>query len=108
MTIYATPFKASSKETTGPSTDSDFQSLDDVVAAMGEPLKRYKRMVIYGPGDHVIDCFNGSGSSGVASLLSGCRYTGIEREPKYVEVTRNRLENFADELPSIDEVGTTG
>lgn len=51
MTIYATPFKASTKETTGPSTDSGFQSLDDVVAAMGEPLKRYKAMVIYGPGE---------------------------------------------------------
>jgi hypothetical protein len=50
-TIYATPFKASNKETTGPSTDSGSQSLDDVVAAMGEPLKRYKRMVIYGPGE---------------------------------------------------------
>lgn len=51
MTIYATPFKASTKETTGPSTDSGFQSLDDVVTAMGEPLKRYKRMAIYGPGE---------------------------------------------------------
>lgn len=51
MTIYATPFKAGTKETTGPSTDSGFQSLDDVVTAMGEPLKRYKSMVIYGPGE---------------------------------------------------------
>lgn len=51
MTIYATPFKASTKETTGPSTDSGFQSLDDVVTAMGEPEHRYKAMVIYGPGE---------------------------------------------------------
>lgn len=51
MTIYATPFKASTKETTGPSTDAGFASLDDVVTAMGEPEHRYKRMVIYGPGE---------------------------------------------------------
>lgn len=50
-TIYATPFKASTKETTGPSTDSGFASLDDVVTAMGGPLFQYKRMVIYGPGE---------------------------------------------------------
>ena len=52
MTIYATPFKAGTKETTGPSTDSGFQSLDDVVTAMGEDyVRRGKRMVIYGPGE---------------------------------------------------------
>ena len=64
--------------------------------------------VVAEPGDHVIDCFNGSGSSGVAAILSGCRYTGIEREPKYISITKNRLENFANELPSVDDSGTTG
>lgn len=50
--IYATPFRASDKQTTGPSTDSGFESLDDVVTAMGEDyIKRGKRMVIYGPGE---------------------------------------------------------
>ncbi len=51
MTIYATPFKNSTKQCSGPSTDAGFESLDDVVAAMGEPLHRYKRMAIYGPGE---------------------------------------------------------
>ena len=50
--IYATPFKASTKETTGPSTDSGFESLDAVVKSMGsEYVSRGKRMVIYGPGE---------------------------------------------------------
>lgn len=50
--IYATPFRASDKQTTSPSTDSGFESLDDVVTAMGsEYVSRGKRMVIYGPGE---------------------------------------------------------
>lgn len=52
MTIYVTPFKASTKETTGPSTDSGFDSLEDVVAVMGEPdVSRGRNMLIYGPGE---------------------------------------------------------
>lgn len=71
MTIYATPFKASNKETTGPSTDSGFQSLDDVVAAMGpDYVARYKAMVIYGPGEDrvvfskIIFCIDDTGTTG--------------------------------------------
>lgn len=52
MTIYATPFKNSTKQCSGPSTDSGFASLDDVAAAMGEPdVRRSKRVLIYGPGE---------------------------------------------------------
>lgn len=51
MTIYATPFTDEPRECTGPSTDSGFQSLDEVVEAMGEPAKRYRAMLIYGEGN---------------------------------------------------------
>lgn len=53
--------------------------------------------VIAKPGDTVVDCFNGSGSTGVAALLSGCQYIGIEREPSYIEITKRRLNNFIEE-----------
>lgn len=50
--IYATPFNASDKQATGPSTDSGFTSIDAVVAIMGDPdIYRSKRMAIYGPGE---------------------------------------------------------
>lgn len=50
MTIYATPFLASTKKTTRPSMDSGFESLDQVVEIMGEEyISRDKRTVIYGP-----------------------------------------------------------
>lgn len=71
MTIYVTPFKNSTKRCSGPSTDSGFASLDDVVTAMGEPdVKRSKKMLIYGPGEDrvvfsgFIFCIDGDGSTG--------------------------------------------
>lgn len=52
MTIYVTPFTDEPRECTGPSTDSGFESLDAVVAAMGENyVSRSPAMVIYGDGN---------------------------------------------------------
>jgi len=48
MTIYVTPFKASTKETTGPSTDSGFENLEAVAAVMGEAGVSIDRMRQYG------------------------------------------------------------
>lgn len=49
MTIFVTPFDNSTKKCSGPSTDSGFDSLDDVAFAMGEPdVPRSKRTLIYG------------------------------------------------------------
>ena len=52
MTIYATPFRASDKQTTGPSVDSGFESINQVVETMGSDfIKRFPSLVIYGPGE---------------------------------------------------------
>lgn len=73
-----------------------------------KPVALLRRIlsVVAEPGDHVVDCFNGSGSTGVAALLSGCRYTGIEREPAFMQTTARRLDSFYDELRSIDDDGS--
>lgn len=44
------------------------------------------------PGDLVLDPFAGSGSVGVAALLEGRRYVGVEREARYMEIARGRLQ----------------
>jgi DNA modification methylase len=40
----------------------------------------------------VLDPFNGSGTTGQVALQHGRRYVGIELNPEYFELTRDRLE----------------
>ena len=42
-------------------------------------------------GDVVLDCFNGSGTTGVACKNLNRKYIGIEMNPEYIEMTRKRL-----------------
>lgn len=44
------------------------------------------------PAQVVLDPFMGSGTTGVASLLQGRHFIGIERDPKYFEVACRRIE----------------
>lgn len=44
------------------------------------------------PSSVVLDPFCGSGTTGVACLRLGRRFIGIEREPKYAAIARERLE----------------
>lgn len=44
------------------------------------------------PGDVVLDPFCGSGTTGVACIRLGRRFIGIERDAKYADVARERLE----------------
>ena len=43
------------------------------------------------PGDVVLDPFFGTGTTGAVAKLLGRRFIGIEREPRYVEMARNRI-----------------
>lgn len=47
------------------------------------------------PGDIVLDPFAGSGSTAVATSLSGRRYIGIELEDRYCNIARKRLAGVA-------------
>ena len=44
------------------------------------------------PGDLVVDPFNGSGTTGVASIRNGRKYIGIEKSESFYEVAKRRLE----------------
>lgn len=47
--------------------------------------------------DHVVlDPFMGSGTTGVAAILEGRRFIGIEREPKYFKIASTRIQSALD------------
>ena len=51
------------------------------------------------PGDIVLDCFAGSGSTAAAALGLGRRAVAIEIEPQWVAFIASRLELFAEAAP---------
>ena len=59
-----------------------------------KPLRLLERIVRASSrrGEVVLDPFCGSGTTGVAALLHGRRFIGVEQEPRYVELARKRLE----------------
>jgi site-specific DNA-methyltransferase (adenine-specific) len=57
-----------------------------------KPLELLRMLVaITPPGGLVLDPFNGSGTTGVAALLGGYRYIGIERTEDYCAISARRL-----------------
>jgi site-specific DNA-methyltransferase (adenine-specific) len=44
-------------------------------------------------GDTVLDCFMGSGSTGVACVRNGRNFIGMELQEKYFEIAKNRIED---------------
>jgi site-specific DNA-methyltransferase (adenine-specific) len=69
-------------------------------------LMRYLCRLVTQPGGLVLDPFTGSGSTGVAALLEGFRFVGIELDGKYAEIARARMSNFAGE--DYDDDSTAG
>jgi site-specific DNA-methyltransferase (adenine-specific) len=57
-------------------------------------LMRWLVQLACPPGGLVLDCFCGSGTSGVAAVLEQRRFLGIEREPEYVEIARARIAHW--------------
>jgi modification methylase len=43
------------------------------------------------PGDIILDPFCGSGTTGVAAIRLGRRFVGIERDPTYAQLARDRI-----------------
>lgn len=43
--------------------------------------------------DVVLDCFMGSGSTGVATINTNRKFIGIEKDDKYFEIARNRIKD---------------
>jgi site-specific DNA-methyltransferase (adenine-specific) len=58
-----------------------------------KPLKllSYLCRLVTPPGGTVLDPFMGSGTTGVAALMEGFAFIGIEKEPQYVTIARRRI-----------------
>jgi len=64
------------------------RSNDDHEAKFPLELPRRTIKLLTNPGDLVLDCFIGSGTTAVAALQEGRRFIGIEKESKYVALAR--------------------
>lgn len=58
------------------------------------PLELPRRIIrlLTAPGDIVLDCFVGSGTSAVAATIEGRRFIGVDKEPRHVEMARRAFE----------------
>lgn len=54
-------------------------------------LMRWLVRLVTPPGGLVLDPFVGSGTTGIAAVLDGFRFVGIERESEYVALARKRI-----------------
>jgi DNA modification methylase len=61
------------------------------------PPKLIEPMILAGskPGDTVLDPFSGSGTTGVVALRHDRSYVGLELNPEYAELSRNRIRDDA-------------
>jgi site-specific DNA-methyltransferase (adenine-specific) len=58
----------------------------------GKPTKLMRHLVRKcAPGGLILDPFAGSGTTGVGAAAEGYHFLGIEREPAYVEIARQRI-----------------
>ncbi len=63
-----------------------------------KPLALLARIIMAStkPGEWVLDPFCGSSTTGIAANLLGRRYLGIDQEKQYIEMGKNRREEFED------------
>lgn len=66
------------------------------------PLELPRRVIrlLSAPGDLILDCFVGSGTTAVAAIHEKRRFLGFDIMPKYVELACRRCQvPFPDVLP---------
>ena len=68
-------------------------------------LMRYLCRLVTPPGGVVLDCFMGSGSTGVAAVKEGFRFVGIEKDPAYFEIAKARIMHALARHPLLEAVG---
>lgn len=57
------------------------------------------------PGGVVLDCFLGSGSTGVAAVLEGFGFIGLDLEREYLGIARARIAHAAGPAGPVERPG---
>lgn len=83
-TWYATPLNQSDKKKYGHPTVKPLSILENLVVNSSHK------------GEVVLDCFMGSGSTGVACLNTNRNFIGIELDEGYFNIAQNRIEKAAN------------
>ena len=65
-----------------------------------KPIDILERLILTSSneGEVVLDCFMGSGSTGVAAIKNKRKFIGIERNKNYFDISKKRLENIKELL----------
>jgi site-specific DNA-methyltransferase (adenine-specific) len=93
-------------ENTGERHPDGFIRIPQVRVKGGHPTQKPVALLEYlirtytNEGDTVLDNAMGSGSTGVACASTGRRFIGIERDPEYFALARNRIE--AATIPQLE------
>lgn len=66
-------------------------------------IVRHIMEIASNPNDLVLDCFAGTGTTGIASLLTRRRYYLVELEEDYYKLASQRLENAVRRLSSLSK-----
>lgn len=72
-------------------------------AVFPEKLPSWFIKLLTQPGDIVLDPFIGSGTTAVAAIKLNRRFIGIEKDLKFVEISKKRIKDIQIGLPSIAE-----
>jgi site-specific DNA-methyltransferase (adenine-specific) len=71
-----------------------------------KPISLMRYLIrIYTPKDgKVIDPFNGTGTTGIASIQEGRSYVGIELSDHYVEITKQRIMDHTKTVQNFEKL----
>jgi DNA modification methylase len=73
-----------------------------------KPIELMRRMIrlVSRPGHTIIDPFLGSGTTGVAAILEGRNFIGIERDPAYFKIASHRVASALEEMGNAEMAQT--
>lgn len=98
------PYRADSERrqthTNYPRSVLRFPSVHKPVHPTQKPVELFDWIVrtYSNPGDVVLDTTMGSGTTGCASVAAGRKFIGIERDPKFFQIAKQRIEAVAPGL----------